>query len=197
MLYGLLTVQYYRGYGKKIVTHERYACAQLDWLPSFFIKLVPLTLFIDRILGRILSLSETMSEQTFTTLQPVILGNDEYDEMSRKEVFTFNCDETFLKEVYSPELPNDLFLSKLLSDYHSDEMELKEFRNTMFVELKALEEFPFPPGSELNRRKKPGMGESAAIILCSDIYVLTSVLDGAPFEYMKELISVSKYYQET
>ena len=222
------------------------------------IRLAPVTLVIDRILGRILRLSETMSEQLFTTLQPVILGNDENDEISRKEVFTSNCDETFVKQVYSPddssidcaqkvtslfnvnissrklvnvtaenvndlyeeitgsnssmlvlsqsvqkvlqsyrELPKDLFLSKLLSDYHSDEIELKEFRNTMFVELKALEEFPFPPGSELKRRKQPRIGESAAMKLCSDIYVLTSVLDGAPFEDMKELISMSKYNQET
>ena len=47
-----------------------------------------------------------------------------------------------------------MFLSQIISDFHSDEMELKELRNTLFSELKCLAEFPFPIGSELKRRQK-------------------------------------------
>ena len=62
----------------------------------------------------------------------------------------------------------------------------------LFNELRSLEEFPFAPGSELKRRKNTKAGEGVGTKLCSDIYILTSVLDGAPFEDIKDLISTSK-----
>ena len=87
------------------------------------------------------------------------------------------------------QLPKDMFLSQIISDSHSDEMELKELRNTLFSELKCLAEFPFPMGSELKRRKKPKIGESTALKLCNDIYVLASIFEG---DDMKELLNISK-----
>ena len=194
-----------------------------------------------------------MNEQTLTTLQPVILGNDDYEETSLKQMYSPECEETCVKHVYSPDdsqiqcgqrvtsllnvnissrnlinvtpenvsnlyeditsssnnmlslsqsvknliqsyrqVPKDLFLSHLLSDYHSDEIELKHLRALVFSELKDLEEFPYSLGAELKRRKNSKMGESTAMKLCSDIYILTSIFDGAPFEDMKGLSSVSK-----
>ena len=194
-----------------------------------------------------------MNEQTLTTLQPIILGNDDYEETSLKQMYSPECEETCVKHVYSPDdsqiqcsqrvtsllnvnissrnlinvtpenvsnlyedmisssnnilslsqsvknlkqsyrqVPKDLFLSQLLSDYHSDEIELKHLRALVFSELKNLEEFPYSLGAELERRKNSKMGETTAKKLCSDIHILTSIFDGAPFEDMKVLLSVSK-----
>lgn len=90
------------------------------------------------------------------------------------------------------DLPKDMFVNRILSNYHSDEVQLKDLRHLLFSAVKALEEYPFAYGSELKRRKKPRLGESIALKLASDISILTSVLDGAPFEDMKELMSSSK-----
>ncbi|MEW8546860.1 MAG: hypothetical protein AB2693_25375, partial [Candidatus Thiodiazotropha sp.] len=91
------------------------------------------------------------------------------------------------------DLPKELFLSRVLSDTNSDERHLKQLRAKLFAELKALEEFPFAPGTDLKRRKNNNRGEGAVMKLCGDIYVLTSILDGAPFDDLKDLISSSKY----
>ena len=95
------------------------------------------------------------------------------------------------------QLPKYIFLSQILSDFQSDEMDLKELRNTLFSELKTLVDFPFPIGSELKRRKKQKIGESTAVKLCNDIYVLASVFEGASFDDLKELLSISKYNQDS
>ena len=90
------------------------------------------------------------------------------------------------------DLPKDMFVTRLLDDNNSDEVRLKDVRYNLFSQLKSLEEFPFSLGTELKRRKHTRVGESVAMKLCYDIYVLTSVLDGAPFEDMKDLISSGK-----
>ena len=89
-------------------------------------------------------------------------------------------------------LPKDMFLSQTLSDYHSNETELYNLRNNLFNELKCCEEFPFAPGSELKKRKNTRVGEGEAMKLCNDIYILISVIDGASFEDMKDLLSLLK-----
>ena len=89
-------------------------------------------------------------------------------------------------------LSKDTFLSQTLSDYHSNETELYNLRNNLLNELKCCKEFPFTPGSELKKRKITRAGERAAMKLCNDIYILISVIDGASFEDMKDLISISK-----
>ena len=90
------------------------------------------------------------------------------------------------------DLPKELFLSQILSDYHSDENELYSLRNKLFNELKDLEEFPFASTSELKKRKHTRAGEGVAMKLCTDIYTLTSVIDGGPFEDLRDLLSSSK-----
>ena len=200
-----------------------------------------------------------MSSKSLTYLKPVILANDDYEESTVNQAYSYANDETAVKQVYSPDnsdssiqcgqrvtsllnidvtprnlvnvtqenvsslfteitddsiirpapsqsvqkmlklfrqLPKEMFISQRVSDFHSDEMELKELRNTLFSELKILEEFPYPIGSELKRRKKPKTGESTAVKLCNDIYMLASVFEGASFEDMKELLSISKLNNE-
>ena len=69
---------------------------------------------------------------------------------------------------------------------------LFDLRHKLFNEVKCLEEFPYPPGSELKKRKNTKLGESVAMKLGYDIYILTSVIDAAPFEDMKDMLSISK-----
>ena len=64
---------------------------------------------------------------------------------------------------------------------------------TISYSMNCLEEFLFAPGSDLKKRKHTRAGEGVAMKRCSGIYVLTSVADGgAPFEDMKDLLSLSK-----
>ena len=77
-------------------------------------------------------------------------------------------------------------------DKDSDEIKLKGFRYNLFEEIKYVDDFPYNLASELKLQKKPKLGESAALKLCSDIYTLVSVFEGAPFEDLKDLISSSK-----
>ena len=91
------------------------------------------------------------------------------------------------------DLPKDLFISRILSDFNSDEMQLKEVRSKLFTELKSFEEFPFGPGNELKRRKNTKGGENVLMKLCTDIFILTSVIDGAPFDDLKVLLSLGKH----
>ena len=53
------------------------------------------------------------------------------------------------------DLPKEFFISRIISNYDSDDSKLKGVRNLLFVEVKSLEEFPFSPVSELKRRNKP------------------------------------------
>ena len=90
------------------------------------------------------------------------------------------------------DLPKDLFVSRILSDNSSDEMRLKELRYSVFSELKTHQEFPFSASTELKRRKNTRLGESVAMKLCFDIYVIISVIEGAPFDDIKDIIRVGK-----
>ena len=200
-----------------------------------------------------------MSEHVLTTLKPVVLANDDFQDSEqtfvKKEYTDYNFNmsqETSVKEVYTPassfecgqryvseqhinvsarnmvnvtsenvadlfddityqssvklssvyhlddfiqlykDLPKDLFQSGILSDNNSDERQLKHLRRKLFSELKAFEFIPFAPGTNLKRRKNNNRGEGAVMKLCGDIYVLTSILDGAPFDNLKQL---DKFFQ--
>ena len=45
----------------------------------------------------------TMSSKSFTSLKPVILGNDDYDESTINQAYCSTSEETAVKQVYSPE----------------------------------------------------------------------------------------------
>ena len=59
--------------------------------------------------------------------------------------------------------------------------------------LKFFEEFPFGPGNELKRRKTTKGGESVVMQLCSNIFVLTSVMNGTLFDDLKAVLILRKY----
>ena len=94
------------------------------------------------------------------------------------------------------DLPKDLFIGRIMSDHNSEETKLKELRNHIFTEIKNLEDFPFSLAAELKRRKQTKYGDSTALKLSGDIYTLISVFEGAPYEDLKELFSVSKSSSE-
>ena len=112
-----------------------------------------------------------------------------YDELSNANPLSESVDKTI--KLYR-DLPKEFFISRIISNYDSDDSKLKGVRNLLFVEVKSLEEFPFSPVSELKRRNKPKLRESVALKLGKDIYILTSILEGASFNEMKDLISSTK-----
>ena len=91
------------------------------------------------------------------------------------------------------ELPKDLFIAKVLDDNDTDEKLLYELRRNIFSDLKLRDNFPFPTGTELKRRKNTNRGDSVHTKLSCDIYILISVFEGAPFEELRDLLSSSKY----
>ncbi|MEW8548007.1 MAG: hypothetical protein AB2693_31265 [Candidatus Thiodiazotropha sp.] len=117
-----------------------------------------------------------------------------FDELSSANPLSETVENTI--KLYR-DLPKDYFIARIISDYDSDDNKLKAVRNQLFVEVKSLEEFPFSSASELKRRNKPKLGESAALKLGGDIYILASVLEGASFDDLKDLISSTKINSDT
>ena len=95
------------------------------------------------------------------------------------------------------DLPRDLFVRRIQSDYNSDERLLYKLRGDLFSKLKESDKYSFVPGVELKRRKKSPRGDSVDLKLCADIYVLVSVLDGASSDDLKDLISSARYVSQT
>ena len=95
------------------------------------------------------------------------------------------------------DLPRDLFVNRIQSDYNSDERLLYQLRGDLFSKLKESDKYSFVPGIELKRRKKTPRGDSVDLKLCADVFVLISVLDGASADDLKDLFSSSKYASQT
>ena len=95
------------------------------------------------------------------------------------------------------DLPRGLFVNRIQSDYDSDERLLYQLRGDLFLKLKESDKYSFVPGIELKRRKKTPRGVSVDLKLCADVFVLISVLDGAPADDLKDLFSSSKYASQT
>ena len=64
-----------------------------------------------------------------------------------------------------------LFLSQMLSNFHSVEVELKHLRAFEFSGAKTLEKFPYSLSAEFKRRKTSKIGERTAMEFYSEIYV--------------------------
>lgn len=94
----------------------------------------------------------------------------------------------------SSELPAEMFVNQILIDYKHCDIKLENMRLLLFDSLKQDEEFPFDIQSELKRRfssrKKPS--DSVAVKLAHDIHTILSVMEGAEFSSLTDLISASK-----
>ena len=86
-------------------------------------------------------------------------------------------------------IPREMFVSKVLRDNASCESKLDEMRSSLFEYLKEVDEFPYGLQCMLKRRKGMRNGDSVAIKLTNDIHTLMSVLEGAEFSDMRDMIS--------
>ncbi|KAH3694165.1 hypothetical protein DPMN_081604 [Dreissena polymorpha] len=103
----------------------------------------------------------------------------------------------FLKEYnrlvsWYRDLPEGMFISRLLREYKYSEPDLEESRMMCFEALKAYDDFPFGVQADLNGRVTTRKGEKLSVKLATDIYKLVSVMEGGDYCEIRELISLSK-----
>ncbi|KAH3846975.1 hypothetical protein DPMN_089284 [Dreissena polymorpha] len=106
-------------------------------------------------------------------------------------------EDRFLKEYnrlvsWYRDLPEGMFISRLLREYKYSEPDLEESRMMCFDALKAYDDFPFGVQSDLKRRVTTRKGEKLSVKLATDIYKLVSVMEGEDYCDIRELISLSK-----
>ena len=86
-------------------------------------------------------------------------------------------------------LPKEMFVNKILADAASCEIKLGETRSALFEQLKEAEDFPYGLQAMLKRRVYTRSGDSVSIKLAHDIHTLMSVIEGAEYSDMRELLS--------
>ena len=93
---------------------------------------------------------------------------------------------------YFNELPEGMFITRLIVEYKSSEPDLETTRQLFFEAVKSHEDFPFGVQAELKRRVQTRRGEPPVNKLAHDIYIMLTVFDGADYKNMKEMISQGK-----
>ncbi len=88
--------------------------------------------------------------------------------------------------------PKDMFVNRMITTYSSSEAKIEDIRLELFEYLKALEDFPYGSQVELKKRIHTRSGESVVIKLCRDIHVILSVIDGAEFSDLTDVISLPR-----
>ncbi|KAH3755312.1 hypothetical protein DPMN_190003 [Dreissena polymorpha] len=106
-------------------------------------------------------------------------------------------EDKFLKEYnrlvsWYRDLPEGMFISRLLREYKYSEPDLEESRMMCFEALKAYDDFPFGVQADLKRRVTTRKGEKLSVKLATDIYKLVSVMEWEDYCDIRELISLSK-----
>ncbi len=89
-------------------------------------------------------------------------------------------------------LPKDMFVNKLISVYCSSEAKLEDIRLELFEYTKAFEEFPYGTQVELKKRLHTRSGDSVVTKLCKDIHILMSVIEGAEFSELTDVMSLPR-----
>ena len=87
------------------------------------------------------------------------------------------------------QLPSDLFVNQILSDYSQSEVQLEETRTMLFETLQQSEDFPLDRNSVMKRRLHSRTGDTVAIKLARDIYTILWVIEGADFSELNPIIS--------
>jgi hypothetical protein len=90
------------------------------------------------------------------------------------------------------DLPPDLFVSRLILDYASDEQKLDHTRSMQYDIVRECEDFPHGGDAEIKRRVFTHKGDPISVKLANDIYVILSVLEGDDFSFMKDIVSTSR-----
>lgn len=188
-----------------------------------------------------------MSESLkYTTLQPVVLANDDYEDDSEithlKEVaasefaanshvnvstaMSINVTADNVEQLYDGvvssvsqdsyiqgaqaayqlsdpldaenllslvrDLPKELFVSQVLKDAAPSRDRLEIARSEVFSCIKNSEGYPFDSRASLKKRINTHTGDSIENKLAYDLYCLSSVLDGADWGELHEVINVPK-----
>lgn len=86
-------------------------------------------------------------------------------------------------------LPREMFINRILTDTASCEIKLGDMRQALFEQLKEAEDFPYGLQCMLKRRVYTRSGDSVPIKFAHDIHTLMSVIEGAEYSEMRELLS--------
>ena len=86
-------------------------------------------------------------------------------------------------------LPKEMFINIILNDTASCEIKLAEKRSALLKQLKKADGFPYGLQCMLKRRVYTRSGDSVPVKLSHDIHTLISVIEGAEYSEMCELLS--------
>lgn len=93
-------------------------------------------------------------------------------------------------------LPRDMFINKIVQCYGSSER-LETIRADLFQYIKGYDEFPYGASVELKRRVQTRAGDPLVSKLSKDIYCLVSVIEGADYADLTDLMSLSRHGKST
>lgn len=89
-------------------------------------------------------------------------------------------------------LPKEMFVNRLLLNYSSDEVKLDNARTNLLEHIKEQDDFPYGLQCELKRRLHTRTGDSVTIKLAYDVHALISVIEGADYSSIKDILSSGK-----
>lgn len=96
-----------------------------------------------------------------------------------------------LRDLYC-RVPSDMFINEVLSMHSESEVDLEATRLSLFETIKSSEDFPYGENFELKRRVNSRSGDRVSVKLSRDIYSLMSVVEGAEYSVLKDVMSVCK-----
>lgn len=139
------------------------------------------------------TLSKTMANTNGTsdiisplTLKIECLSDDNDDDISDQGGIVYRS----LQALYRG-LPKEMFVNRILLNEASCEVRLGEMRSELFEQLKEDDEFPYGLQCMLRRRVYTRNGDTVAVKYAYDIHTLMSVLEGADYSEMRDLLSSS------
>lgn len=130
------------------------------------------------------TISETDQNTTMFSLEAFQYQHSSTSCTPESDVVEYNRILTLMQD-----LPEDMFVDRLLLDFHQSETNLDTFRFKLFDMIKSFEDFPFDSDCELKRRVHTRQGDSVASKLARDIHVLFTVIEGEDINKLKDLIS--------
>ncbi|MEW8562289.1 MAG: hypothetical protein AB2541_09295 [Candidatus Thiodiazotropha sp.] len=94
-------------------------------------------------------------------------------------------------------LPKEMFINRILLNEASCEIKLGEIRSSLFEYIKDSEDWPYGLQCMLKRRIYTRNGDPVPVKFAQDIHTLISVLEGAEYSEIKDLLSGSGVSQRS
>ena len=88
--------------------------------------------------------------------------------------------------------PKDLFITQVLQDSSSDRDRLDSVRTNILGCIQQTDGYPFDSRASLKKRIDTRKGDSVEYKLAQDIYCLSSVLDGADWDDLRDVLNISR-----